>query len=75
METSGGTYIRFGRGAEAVAVLVDAETVSLITETLKAITIKGTMATGGGTTGRTPAGTAQSNKIFEIVKLLEAKKD
>lgn len=75
METSGGTYISIGRGLNRPGVLLDPETVKLITEALSAATNKGAMATGGGTTGRTLEGNAQANKIFEIVKLLEEKKD
>lgn len=75
METSGGTYISIGRGLNRPGVLLDPDTVKLITEALKNATNKGAMATGGGTTGRTPEGTDQANKIFEIVRLLEEKKD
>lgn len=75
MENTGGTYISIGRGEKKVGMLLDAQTVSLITEALRATTNKGTMATGGGTTGRTPNGNAQADKIFGIVKLLEEKKD
>ncbi|MBI5022772.1 MAG: hypothetical protein HZC05_01230 [Candidatus Magasanikbacteria bacterium] len=71
----GGTFISIGRGLDRSGVLLDRETVLLIINALRNATIKGSMATGGGTIGRTPEGTDQANEIFEIVRLLEEKKD
>lgn len=68
-------YIRFGRGSETDAMLLDPEIVKLVKSALLDLTTKGEMATGGGTTGRTPKGREQSQTIFKLVKLLEKKAD
>lgn len=68
-------YVRFGRGENVEAITLQPEVIVLVKKALLNLTNEGDMATGGGTTGRTPKGREQSETIFKLVELLEDKAD
>lgn len=72
---TGPTYLRFGRGDNTRPLLLDRELVELIASEVRGLTNEGKMATGGGTTGRTPEGNKMANALFEFAKLLEDSHD
>ena len=72
------TYLQIGRRETEggiVPLILSDELVGIIAEAISNATLKGKMATGGGTTGRTPEGTELSNQLFELVRLLKEKHD
>lgn len=68
-------YLRFGRGDTAEAVTLTPKAVEVICKAVSDQTLKGKMATGGGTTGRTPEGNELANELFSVIKLLQEKAD
>jgi hypothetical protein len=68
-------YLRIGRGQGAQAIVLPPFMVKLISDALSSATLKGDMATGGGTTGRTQKGDEQAAAIFELLGLLKDKAD
>ncbi len=68
-------YVKIGRGESAQAVVLQPFMVELISDALSSATLHGDMATGGGTTGRTPKGNEQARAIFEFLTFLKDKAD
>ncbi len=71
----GHVYIRIGRGDSTVPLVLSPQLVELLYKTMRDQTIRGDMATGGGTTGRTPKGNELADEIFQLTDLLIEKAD